>query len=42
MNPIAKRAVNTYNALHDTERNTNYIIAAVAGIILGAMLALGV
>lgn len=42
MNPITQRAVNTYNALHDPERKTNYIIAVICGIILGAMLALGV
>ena len=42
MNPITKRANNFYNAFYDVERKSNYIIAAVAGIILGAMLALGV
>lgn len=42
MNPLTKRAVNTYNALNDVDRKTNYIIAAAAGIILGVMLALGV
>jgi len=42
MNPITKRANNIYNALQDVDRNSNYIIAAAAGIILGVMLALGV
>ena len=42
MNPITKRANNFYNVVNDVEHKSNYIIAAVAGIILGAMLALGV
>jgi hypothetical protein len=42
MNPITQRANNIYNVLNDVYRNENYLIAAVAGIITGAMLALGV
>jgi len=42
MNPLTQRANNIYNALHDTERKTNYIIAVICGIILGVMLAHGV
>ena len=41
MNPLTQRANNIYNALHDTERKTNYIIAIAAGIIFGIMLAQG-
>lgn len=42
MNPLTKRAVNTYNALNDVDRKSNYIIAAVAGIILGCMFFWGI
>jgi len=42
MNPLTQRAINTYNALNDTERKTNYTIAIICGIILGIMLAQGV
>lgn len=42
MNQLTQRAVNTYNVLNDVDRKSNYIIAAVAGIILGIMLAQGV
>jgi hypothetical protein len=42
MNPITQRANHNYNVRNDVERKVNYFIAAAAGIILGAMLALGV
>lgn len=42
MNPLIQRVNNIYNALHDPERKTNYIIAVICGIILGVMLAQGV
>jgi hypothetical protein len=42
MNPLTQRANNVYNALNNTERKTNYLIAIIGGIVLGVMLGLGV
>ena len=42
MNPLTKRALNTYSALNDSEKSTNYLIVIAAGIILGVMLGLAV
>ena len=42
MNPLTKRCTFSYDSLRDVCRKENYIIAAVCGVILGAMLALGV
>lgn len=42
MNTLTTIAKNRHDSFNDTERKTNYLIAAACGIILGAMLALGI
>ena len=42
MNPLTKRANNVYNVLNDVHKIENYIIAGVAGVIIGAMFAFAI